>query len=422
MITLRSQPRGQIILMALVFFAIFLSVAGALVTYVVTSSLSQRHTTAAEQALQLAEGGIDLAAYQLNQDSGYVGGTSVLGEGEIVVAITTINTTTKRVTAIAYVPSVANPKATRMVTATLAINSSVVAFRFGVQIGNGGLQMSNNSRITGNVYSNGSIAGASGAVITGDATVAGGNSLSNTTVNGTAWANSLSNCTVGGEAYYMSISSCSVGGTTHPGSANAATTSMPISDEQIDEWEDVATSGGTIEGDYVASGTSVMGPKKINGKLTVSGTLYLTGPVWVRGDIQVNNNASVRTHSSVGSNGVVLIADYPGQESGKGTVQLSNNAVFAGNGNPGSYPMVISTNSSGSAIQLSNNADGVILYASNGTIQVSNNGGANQITAYRLQLSNNATVEYITGLQSASFSNGPGGSWAYVPGTYSITN
>ena len=46
------------------------------------------------------------------------------------------------------------------------------------------------------------------------------------------------------------------------------------------------------------------------------------------------------------------------------------------------------------AIQLSNTADGVILYAPRGTIEVTNTGEASQITAYRLELKNSASVEY----------------------------
>ncbi len=47
-------------------------------------------------------------------------------------------------------------------------------FLYGAQIGDGGLDMKNNSRVTGSVYSNGSITGSAGATITGDAYVAVG--------------------------------------------------------------------------------------------------------------------------------------------------------------------------------------------------------------------------------------------------------
>ncbi|KKS96741.1 hypothetical protein A3B05_00170 [Candidatus Giovannonibacteria bacterium RIFCSPLOWO2_01_FULL_43_160] len=54
------------------------------------------------------------------------------------------------------------------------LNSDGVSFYYGVQVGDGGLEMSNNSTINGNVFSNGSIVGSNGTIITGDAIVAGG--------------------------------------------------------------------------------------------------------------------------------------------------------------------------------------------------------------------------------------------------------
>jgi len=54
----------------------------------------------------------------------------------------------------------------------LEIDDSSVSFFYGVQVGEGGMIMSNNSRISGSIYSNGSISGGNGAIITGDAWVA----------------------------------------------------------------------------------------------------------------------------------------------------------------------------------------------------------------------------------------------------------
>lgn len=62
----------------------------------------------------------------------------------------------------------------RSVSTTLQENTSGASFFYGVQVDEGGLFMNNNARINGNVYSNGSIEGGNGAVITGDAIVAGG--------------------------------------------------------------------------------------------------------------------------------------------------------------------------------------------------------------------------------------------------------
>src|SRR3989344_6427275 len=56
----------------------------------------------------------------------------------------------------------------------LTIDTSAVDFFYGVQVGEGGVEMGQSSEIRGSIYSNGSITGASGANITGDVQVAAG--------------------------------------------------------------------------------------------------------------------------------------------------------------------------------------------------------------------------------------------------------
>ncbi len=248
-------------------------------------------------------------------------------------------------------------------------------------------------------------------------------SMTGLTVGGNARAHTLSNCTVGGNAYYFSsITSCPVAKTKYAGTADTAPVAMPISDAQIDNWETLAEEGGVISGPYTLSGTQNLGPIKIDGDLNVAinATLYLTGPVWVKGNVNFGNGSSLIVHASTGTSGAILLADNPGSENTSGIVDLSNNMTIAGNGTPGSYPMILSTNSGDNAITMSNNATSVILYASQGTVNVINNAIANQVSAYRLNLSNNTEVQYVNGLQNQSFSNGPGGSWAPVAGTYFI--
>ena len=95
--------------------------------------------------------------------------------------------------------------------------------------------------------------------------------------------------------------------------------------------------------------------------------------------------------------------------------------MIAGNGNVGNYPLLISLYSgSGKAIAVKNNTSSTIFYAPYGTIEVSNNSSPIQLTANRIEIENNATVNYTTGLQNALFTSGPGGSWVYKPGTYVI--
>ncbi len=583
----QKNNSGYLVLFAVLFLALFMAAAASLLGYTTLNIKGVRQTYLKNQAVYLAQAGVDKAIHELNSNPNYAGeANTAIGAGEFSVAITTVDATTKRIVATGFIPDSGNPAQTKVIRATATINSSQVAFNFGVQVGAGGLSMSNNTTINGNVFSNGTISGSSGSHITGSATVAagtaaaadqqwtvqnsnfafgnasarsaaaqsfvpgisgklnkvsaylkktglpgdltvrivtdnsgspsktvlasgaimsssvagnyafvdglfssspnltagvkywimlvspvssgnyfywgmdntdayagntgkysaswnaknpvwsaaggdlnfktymGGNvtSINGVAVGGDAAAQNLSNCTVNGSAFYQTISSCAVVGTSTPNSDPPPPAPMPISEAQIQEWEDVASSGGIISGNYNVNGTVTMGPKEINGDLVVTNgaKLILTGPVWVRGNITISNNGQVAIHQSLGSNGTVLLADNPSNPSGSGLVLVSNNGVVSGNGNANSFLMLLSANTSTNAMNISNNAAGAIYYAANGTIQVANNAGGNQITGHAISMSNNSTVDYNSGLQSATFSNGPGGSWNFLPGTYVI--
>lgn len=580
------SSRGSILLFALVASAIVMTVTVGFFNYFGSAIHAERIALARAQAQALAEAGVDKAVYELNQSSSYSGeNDTVLGSGIFSVSVGTIDSTTKQVTVTSSVPNSANPTSTKTIKVNVAINSSIVAFRYGVQIGQGGVAMNNGAQINGNLFSNGNVSGS--GTITGDATVAVGvdpvanqqstvqnsdykisdisahanvaqsfkpsasaslskmtlnlkktgmpgdlmikivtdnggkpsntvlangtvpsslvsasysfvdvtlgstpavttnqtywiiaiapvsatnyftwgldtnsgyaggaakyssnwnlsnptwssitgdldfmmyltgilTSISGVTIGGNAWASSLANCSIGGNASYQTISSCSVTGTNYPGTVPATPVPLPISDAQIADWEAVSLAGGTIQGPYSPSGTVTLGPKKINGNLTITNgaTLILSGPVWVNGNVDFSNNAHLNVSPSTGTNGAMIIADAPGNTATAGKVNLSNNVTITGNGNPNSFPMFISTNTGANAINMSNNAAGIILYAPYGTIEIENGAEVNQITARHLDMGNNSTINYVSGLQNTSFSNGPGGSWAIVPGTYAIT-
>lgn len=577
---------GYILLLSLVVSAIVMSVTVAFFNYFGSAVHAERFALASAQAYSLAEAGIDQAVYELNQNANYSGESdTVLGNGTFSVSVASIDSNTKRVTVTASVPNSANPTATKVVQATIGINVTAVSFRYGVQIGVGGVTMNNGSRINGNLFSNGSISGS--GTITGDATVAAGTdpipdqsstvqdsgfnvgdisaranvaqsfkpsigaalagirlqlkkvgnpsdltikvvtdnngkpsktvlasgtisaslitaaygfadvtldsapsltedqaywtiatasvdasnyfvwsldssggylrgaakyssnwnaaspswsgitgdlgfkmylstvatSLSGVTVQGNAWATSLSNCTIGGNASYQTTSTCSVAGTSASGVSPATPVPFPISDAQIADWEAIAAAGGTLPGPYSISGIETLGPKKIDGDLTMTNgsTLILSGPLWINGDFILPNNATISVSAGAGNSGAIIIADATGNTATKGIVDLSNGIIINGNGNANSFPMIISTYTGSEAIEVANNAASVILYAPYGGVDVKNNASANQITAKSLELKNNTAVNYASGLQNASFSNGPGGSWMVIPGTYAIT-
>lgn len=247
-------------------------------------------------------------------------------------------------------------------------------------------------------------------------------SLSGVSVTGNAWAHSMFSCTITGNAYYNSNNTCAVGGTLNPGQADQPAQPLPISEAQIAEWKATALAGGVTNGPLTITNTVTMGPRQINGNLTVTndGILRLTGPIWVKGDILFDNDAQVTIDPSLGSAGTVIIADNPDDLANSGKVILGNNTVLSGTGQTGSYPLILSTSTNEKAIELKNNAEGAIFYASAGTIDVSNNTVVNQLTGYKIALQNNVIINYTSGLANANFSSGPGGSWALIPGTYVI--
>ncbi len=196
--------------------------------------------------------------------------------------------------------------------------------------------------------------------------------------------------------------------------------SFPLSDANISDFKSQAKDGGTISGDYTPSGTSSsLGPKEITGDFTipVGHNFTLTGTVWVHGNIQVGGGAILNLDPSYGSEGGILLSD--------GYVDLGTNVQFSGSGQPSSYFMLITTNdcdgntsispsglpctASNAALDLSNNAGLVILYAPKGEIHLKNRAGSGQITGYKLAIDQNATVNYTSGFADSGFSSGPGG-------------
>ena len=220
---------------------------------------------------------------------------------------------------------------------------------------------------------------------------------------GNAYAHTVTNTTIRGTNY------CQIGS----GNNKVCNTSlvdpvqvaMPISEQNILDWKDAAALGGTISGDYTLVSNTTLGPKKITGNLTVTNGKILTmaGTLWVEGNLLVDNNAIMKLATGYGASEGIIIVD--------GTITISNNSTFQGSGTTGSYMMALSTSSSSSAINLSNNGGAVTLYAANGTINVANNGTAKSLTGYYIHLSNNAVITYDEGLRNANFVSGPSGSW-----------
>lgn len=220
---------------------------------------------------------------------------------------------------------------------------------------------------------------------------------------GDAWAGTVTSSTISGSLYCKTGSSNNKSCNT--GRDNPVPQPMSVSDSNIADWKAVALAGGVTTGNVTISSNQSLGPRKIVGNLTVanSKTLTLNGVVWVTGNIDISNNGLVKLASSYGANSGMIIAD--------GSISISNNGDLQGSGTTGSHIMALSTSTSGSAITLDNNSGSVILVAPYGTVSLSNNATAKEITGYKIILNNNAVVTYDSGIASTSFSTGPGGAW-----------
>ncbi|TAL19159.1 hypothetical protein EPN90_04265 [Patescibacteria group bacterium] len=575
------QTSGQTILIAtvLLFFVLALTVALSETNQAVFRAGNTLAKSRVANAA--ASAGVQKAVWCLNNptaatDCNGAAGGNFTGENNVPLAgatytssITTIDPLTKQIDVTAYSPNAAAPIATQRFRAKATIKSENLSFNYALQVGEGGLEMDNNSSVVGNVYSNGNINGSNNVVITNNVWIAGGTQplanqqslaqnddlpfgqevtvinaaqsfiptaggplnlvslylkkvgspsnktvsingddggkpetgalasatlessqvtgaygwvtvgfaapptltagrlywivinstldasnylvwgkdtaqgyasgtgktspatlvwsdansdlgfktwmggiptfLDKVTVSGTLRANTIKNCSVTGDAYYQAIASCSIAGTAYPGSPDPGPTVYPLSDAQINDWQQGASSGGVITGDYrpAADSTNYLGPKEITGNLILDNnqTLIMTGTLFVRGNVTIDNNSQIRLDAGYGSNGGVLVSN--------GWLRVSNNAAFQGAG-AGSYVLVISTAAGGDdnpAMDFQNNVTGAVFFAPNGLAKLQNNVRLISLTAKKVNLSNNATLVYDSGLADSRFTGGAGGTW-----------
>ncbi len=301
-----------------------------------------------------------------------------------------------------------------------------VGFHYGIQSGQGGFELSGNAVINGSVYSNGDIVGSGGPSITGSAISApNGNSLGkidgiNVGVSGgIAWAHEVVNSVIDGSLY------CKVGSGNNKSCdtsrTDPATQPMPISENNINEWKNVAETGGVANGNqvYDEDDTVSIGPIKIVGDLTVTGNAVLTllDTVWVTGKITISQNGQIKLGTNYGANSGVIISD--------GKIEVSAGASMSGSGTAGSYITAVTTsacpddancgnNNSNYAIKASGNTNTVILNAQNGSLYFTGGAVAKQITANKIILDGGSDIEYETGIANMEFSSGPSGSWNLI--------
>lgn len=329
------------------------------------------------------------------------------------------------------------------------------SFNFGVQTGNGGFRMSNGSSVIGNVFSNGPIekVGGGTATIYGDAISAGPTGLvEDITATGSARARIVRDATIArdvyaytldggvtdGDAYYFEkIGGATVYGNEYGHEPEEATTTLPITDDDIDFLEQDTLAGGTLiastspecaGGEYFSDSDITLGWVVIECDLRIkkqgsATVLTLDGPVWVKGNIMFEAGPTVQIDASVGNRTVPFIADNPDNRATSSLISVEQGTTFFGSGTPKSYVLLISQNEDAEngevenvdAISLGQSAGAsgadYLAYAGHGRIALANSVTLKEITAYLVSLGNSAEVVYESGLVNLLFTSGPGGGY-----------
>lgn len=424
------KKNGSVLLGIILLLTGLLSIGIALSSTVLSSSIKIQSQYKKLSALAYAEAGVNKGLWKINSgDLSYATDTngvleSDLTGGEYRVKITNCQGVSdcKYIESTGYLPTEANPSATKTVRVKINGVQTVtdINFGFSLQSNSNKVELRNNSTVKGSVYSNGEINMGNKALVTGSATSSGptnGNSVidGGGTINGNASA-------------YTIDPSIKVLGTKTSG-VKPPTVPMPISDAQltstIDSWEATAAAGYNSPGSLALTGNNELGPAKINGDLTIDGDLKVNGIIWVNGNITINTGSHLYLNSGFGDNSGVIVADYKTDRTSKGKITLGQSVTVSGtqrdNTKTTSYLMMFSTKTSNSsnwntdagyAIDLTHvGVLGGVYYAPFGSYHQKNHGQVRAVACNGLVLDNLATIDYDGGWGNSGISSGPAGKW-----------
>lgn len=413
------QSGAAMLLSVVSFLFISLAVISGLVSPALSQYRDANINLKAKQSYFLAESGVEDVSYRKIKNM-------IVGDNEVLTLNSSTATTTVSTVlgnqVISSLGDIASHQ--RKVNITLSLGTGA-SFNYGVQVGQGGFILENSATVTGNIYSSGSVTGA-GNTVSGDVVSAGASGLvDNIHSTGSMYAHTIQNSNVGGNAYYVTKTNTTVTGSSYPNSTDQPIVPMPISDEQIEDLNNDALSGGTISSPctYVITTTVTLGPKKINCDLEISGNaiVTLTGNLWVSGNISIKNSAIIKISAGLGSQSVAIIADNINNRTSSSKIDLANTSQFQGSGASGSFVFLISMNNSAEgggseeAIGMDNSSSGsVILYAPHGLIAINNSANLKEVTGYKIKAKNSANVTYESGLANTLFTSGPGGGYEII--------
>lgn len=247
----------------------------------------------------------------------------------------------------------------------------------------------------------------------------------NSVIEKDAHANTIDAFQINGEAYYdTNIGSTRVGGSIcpnpkcHPGSEDPAPQSFPISDANIASWKGEAEAAGPLAQPTCGSAIP-WGPGKYTGNLTLNNNcnIKVKTPIFITGDMNMGNSNTLTLDSSYGTGSGIIILD------GQAKIEGNTNK-FLGTGAGNSILVLLTTYDSRTngnvAIEIGNGSNTGVFYADKGIIEPGNGNNFKEITAWKIEITNDSIIDYETGLASILFSSGPGGAYSLVSGTYQV--
>lgn len=422
------QSRGAALLTFVVFF-LFASIVLVLgIGRGVYDALAQVRTLEdGKRSYYLAEAGVEDAVYRLRDSKSFSATETITIDGSTVSTSRILNVDTYEITATAQVRG-----ATKRSFVALVVGDGA-SFNFGLQSGNGGITLSNNSAVYGNVFSNGVVEGQGSATVYGDVISAGPTGLIDSiTATGSAYAHAITGSNIGRNAYYYATGTLTgtiVGGTRFPGYPDQATATMPIPDAMIEGWKSQITASGTIisatstqcsSGTYTINTNTTLNNVRIDcnvdmRKQGASTVITIAGPVWIRGNLSFSQGPSIVASSSLGSRSVQVIVDTVTSRATSSKVTVNQSTTFT-SGNASSYVVLISMNNSAAqggsevAMDIAQSANGkVLMYAPYGRVAMGNSITLREVTGYQIDVNNGAQIVYESGLASLLFTGGPGG-------------
>ncbi len=412
-----NYNRGAAVIIVVMFFVVIsITVALGLSSSNVREYITARDFDKSKGAYYLAEASHEDVLYRIKKLKQYDAvETLTLNGNTATTTITTIDSSNKLINSIGDIA-----QNTRRVKSAVTTGTGA-SFSLAVQTGNGGIFLSGSSSVTGNIYSNRVVQGTSDP-ITGSVVSAGPlGSVSGIDAGGSVYSHTISKSTVGGNAYYFSpttLTSTTVSGTKFPGSADQATSTLPISDAQIEQFEADATAGGVYSSPCIISVPTNWSARELNcTELEIKDTLTISGWIWVKGNVKIKGG-TVKLDPTLGANSVGIIADNPRNKTTSSKISLETTTNFQGSGIVGSYFFLISQNNSAElggtevAIDLGQSASGdILLYAAHGEVVVGQSSVLKEVTAYKVSLQNSANVTYTSGLTNVLFVGSPSGPW-----------